>query len=58
MMVQIWFWRSLTKKYNVRVLDMKYNTYLFLLNVLGRFFTDPDFWPIRTWEKNRIRNTA
>ena len=33
----------------LRVLDMKYNIFSILTQVLGRFFKDrdPDFWPIR-----------
>ena len=61
MMVLIRFWRSLTKKYNAKSARYEIKhlfTYTFT-PVLGRFFTDSDFWPIwiriRTQKKNLIR---
>ena len=34
---------------------MKYKFFSTFTLVLGRFFTDPDFWPILTQKKSRIR---
>ena len=42
MMVLIRLWRSLTKK-EKRVLNMKYNFFLLLLQFYDVFFVDPDF---------------
>ena len=43
----IWFWRSLTKKDSIKSARYEF----FSIPVLGRFFTDPDFWLIRIWTK-------
>ena len=45
-MVLIRFWRSLTKKDSVRVLDMIYKIFSTLTLVLGRFFHGSGFFRI------------
>ena len=66
-MVLIRFWRSLTKKTVLRVLDMKYNFFSTFTPVLGRFFhgsgflADPDLEKKSDQDpgkKTRIRNTS
>ena len=71
MMVLIRFWRSRTKKDNVKtVLDMKYNTFFYLnysfrtffhgsgfLRIGSGFLADPDPDPDQG-KKNQIRNTG